>query len=112
MDNNNQTINNDIHRLLTITDDLLGKLPEEVITEFASTNDFELYKQVMNKIENDPTYQAMDNNNQTINNDIHRLLTITDDLLGKLPEEVITEFASTNDFELYKQVMNKYQIGK
>jgi len=62
--------------------------------------------------ENDPTYQPIDNNNQTIDNDIHRLLTITDDLLGKLPEEVITEFASTDDFELYKQVMNKYQIGK
>ncbi|OYT30191.1 hypothetical protein B6U98_00190 [Thermoplasmatales archaeon ex4572_165] len=69
-----------------------------------------LIEKPLNK--NDPTYQAMDNNNQTINNDIHRLLTITDDLLGKLPEEVITEFASTNDFELYKQVMNKYQIGK
>jgi len=62
--------------------------------------------------ENNPTSKPIDKNNQTIDNDILRLLTITDDLLGKLPEEVITEFASTDDFELYKQVMNKYQIGK
>jgi hypothetical protein len=41
-----------------------------------------------------------------------KLLAITDDLLGKLPEDVISDFASSEDFKLYKKVMDKYNIGK
>lgn len=44
--------------------------------------------------------------------DVLKLLVITDDLLGKLPEDVISEFASSEDFKLYKKVMDRYNIGK
>ena len=39
------------------------------------------------------------------------VLKILDDLLGKLPDEVIEEFARSKDFELYKKVMEMYGLG-
>ncbi len=45
-----------------------------------------------------------------LDDEIRRLLNITDDLLGKLPDEVINEFAQSEDFKLYEKVMSKYKI--
>ena len=45
-----------------------------------------------------------------LDEDVRKLLAITDELLGKLPEEVIEEFASSDDFALYQRVMNKFHI--
>jgi len=45
-----------------------------------------------------------------LEDDVKKVLLITDELLGKLPEEVINEFAQSDDFELYKKVMDKYKI--
>ena len=45
-----------------------------------------------------------------LEDDVKKVLLITDELLGKLPEEVINEFAQSDDFELYKKVMGKYKI--
>jgi len=45
-----------------------------------------------------------------IDEDVRKLLRITDELLGKLPEEVIEEFATSDDFVLYQKIMNKFQI--
>ena len=48
----------------------------------------------------------------TVDEDLIKLLKITDDLLGKLPEEVIKEFSQSEDFSLYEKVMKKYDIVK
>jgi len=40
-----------------------------------------------------------------------QILQILDELLGKLPDEVIEEFARSKDFELYKKVMQMYGLG-
>jgi len=45
-----------------------------------------------------------------VDEDIRKVLLMTDELLGKLPEPVIEEFASSKDFELYQKVMHKYHI--
>ncbi len=45
-----------------------------------------------------------------LDDEVRTLLTITDELLGKLPEEVIAEFASSDGFVLYEKIMNKYHI--
>jgi len=45
-----------------------------------------------------------------LDEDIKKLLIITDDLLGKLPEEVIDEFSKSEDFELYSKIFSKYKI--
>jgi len=47
---------------------------------------------------------------QTLDDDVRKLLAITDDLLTKLPEHVIEDFASSEDFALYQKVMSKYNI--
>jgi len=39
--------------------------------------------------------------------DIKKVLLITDHLLEKLPEDVINEFIKSKDFELYERVINK-----
>jgi len=48
--------------------------------------------------------------NPLLNEDIKKILAITDNLLEKLPEEVIDKFAQSEDFELYEKVMSKYKI--
>lgn len=45
-----------------------------------------------------------------LDEDIKKLLVITDNLLGELPEEVIDKFAQSKDFELYSKVLSKYKI--
>ncbi len=45
-----------------------------------------------------------------VDDDIKKVLLLTDDLLGKLPENVIEEFAQSKDFELYERVLSKYKI--
>ncbi len=45
-----------------------------------------------------------------LDEDIKKLLLVTDELLGQLPEQVIEKFAKSEDFELYEKVMSKYKI--
>ena len=47
-----------------------------------------------------------------IDEDLIKFLKITDDLLGKLPEDVIEEFSQSEDFSLYEKIMKKYEIVK
>jgi hypothetical protein len=62
-------------------------------------------------LQNDYPDQSIQQEQASIDQDVIKLLAITDELLGKLPEDVINEFASSEDFQLYKKVMKKYQIG-
>jgi len=45
-----------------------------------------------------------------LDDDIRKILLITDNLLEKLPENVIDEFVQSKDFELYERVISKYKI--
>jgi len=45
-----------------------------------------------------------------LDNDVKKLLVITNNLLGELPEEVIDKFVESEDFELYSKVLQKYKI--
>lgn len=51
-----------------------------------------------------------ENSHPLLDDDVRKLLAITDELLGKLPEHVIEEFASSDDFALYEKIMSKYHI--
>ncbi len=42
--------------------------------------------------------------------DLAKVLRLTDTLLGQLPDEVIERFAHSPDFELYEKVMAKYNL--
>ncbi len=43
-----------------------------------------------------------------LDEEVGKALKIIDNLLEKLPEEVITEFIKSKDFEIYERVLNKY----
>jgi hypothetical protein len=45
-----------------------------------------------------------------LDEDVRKVLALTDDLLGKLPDNIIEEFAASEEFKLYQKVMVKYQI--
>ena len=42
-----------------------------------------------------------------LTDDVKRVLRVTDDLLGQMPEDVVEKFVHSPDFELYKKVMKK-----
>jgi len=42
-----------------------------------------------------------------LDEDVKRVLRVTDDLLGQMPENVVDTFVHSPDFELYKKVMKK-----
>ena len=53
---------------------------------------------------------SKENGSPMLDEDIKRLLIITDNLLGSLPEEVIEQFAQSEDFALYEKILQKYRI--
>ena len=44
-----------------------------------------------------------------VDDDVIKVLLMTDDLLGNLPEEVIDKFVQSEDFKLYEKVLSKYK---
>lgn len=47
---------------------------------------------------------------RNVQGEIKNLLKVLDDLLGKLPEAIITEFAQSKEFDLYDKVMKHYKL--
>lgn len=69
-------------------------------------NDYEkTKKQKDHKNKNDG--EIIEEEKTFFDEDIKKVLLITDNLLEKLPEEVINEFIKSKDFELYERVINK-----
>jgi len=48
--------------------------------------------------------------NPLLDDDVRKVLIITDNLLEKLPEDVIDDFVKSKDFGLYEKVISKYKI--
>ncbi len=42
--------------------------------------------------------------------DLKKVLHMTDTLLGELPDDILTDFIESKDYKLYEKVMNKYKI--
>jgi hypothetical protein len=54
--------------------------------------------------------KEVEKENPLLDEDIKNVLEITDNLLEKLPDEVIDEFVKSKDYELYEKVIKKYKI--
>jgi len=68
-------------------------------------------KNKTSEIEFDTNKQNMHTKgNDILDDDVRKVLEIADNLLEKLPEEVIDKFASSKDFEIYEKVITKYKI--
>ncbi len=44
---------------------------------------------------------------KVLDEEVRRVLKVTDDLLGEIPEDKVTTFVNSPDFEVYKKVMKK-----
>ncbi len=44
-----------------------------------------------------------------VDDDVVKVLLMTDDLLGNLPEDIIEKFAKSEDFKLYEKIISKYK---
>jgi hypothetical protein len=62
------------------------------------------------KIEKD-TFFAKEKNLQSLefDEDVKKVLLMTDTLLEELPEDILTDFMHSEDFKLYAKVLNKYK---
>ncbi len=45
-----------------------------------------------------------------IDEDLKRLLRVLDQLLGQLPEDIISKFSSSEDFALYERILDRMKI--
>jgi hypothetical protein len=54
--------------------------------------------------------KEMEKEDSILDENIKKVLLMTDNLLGNLPEEVIDEFVKSKDFALYEKVISKYKI--
>lgn len=54
--------------------------------------------------------KEVEKENPILDEDVRRVLRLTDNLLEKLPDEVIDEFVKSDDFALYEKVISKYKI--
>lgn len=57
-----------------------------------------------------PQIEKQDSSEEILDEDIRKVLLITDYLLGELPEEVLNIFLESEEFALYEKVLNKYKI--
>lgn len=44
-----------------------------------------------------------------VDEDVKKLIPVLDELLGELPDEIIDDFANSENFELYKKVVGRYK---
>ncbi|MFH0860380.1 MAG: hypothetical protein V1921_04210 [Candidatus Altiarchaeota archaeon] len=47
---------------------------------------------------------------ETEDEDVRKVLRMLDNLLEKLPDDAVKEFANSEDFRLYEKVLRKYGI--
>lgn len=64
-------------------------------------------KEIIKKEKELPKSRIIKEKSSSMDEDIKKVLKITDNLLEKLPDEEIDKFAKSNDFKLYRKVMEK-----
>ena len=67
-------------------------------SEYDDTKTEDIYKSV--EITKEQTF---------VDDEVIKVLLMTDDLLGNLPEDVIDKFAQSEDFKLYEKVISKFK---
>ena len=63
-------------------------------------------------LENQHEIDNMKNNQYDINRDpdTKRILWVLDELLGSLPKDLVEKFAQSDDFQLYEEVLRRYNV--
>lgn len=85
-------------QFVSVVDNLLGSsLPEAAVNKFTTSPGFEIYKTVVSAPED-------------VDDDVRsEFFAVVDSLLGGMPEDVIGEFAESEDFEIYRIIGELYR---
>jgi len=81
-----------------------GKLKQHIDELHQQTENLERLHHHVNKKQS----EVISNTDQI--QDVKKVLKIADEVLGYLPEATIEKIAQTKEFQVYQEVMNKYQI--
>jgi hypothetical protein len=87
----------------------LEKIDSKKQKEEEKTKDI---KQIEEKNEDLPETELIEEtefDENYLDEDVKNLIPVIDDLLGQLPDEIIDDFANSNNFELYEKVVKKYK---
>ena len=86
--------------------------PEEVesaeldLTAMISHLEEQISSLIMEKIEVQTKMQEA----AMVDDDLKKLLKVLDQMLGRLPEDVIDQFSKSEDFKLYERVLDRFKI--
>lgn len=87
-------LNDDVKRVLKLTDEMLGKMPENNINDFVNSPDFETYKKVMKKV-----YEPMQKDNNLLER-IDKVITLLQK--GIINKEEARKLLGLSEFRINK----------
>jgi chromosome segregation ATPase len=96
-----------LKKALDIMDNLLDKLPEDVIDDFSRSEDFNAYERFYDIVKG---YKGEAGQREYIDKNVKNILTTINNLLKKLPEDVVDDFSRSKDFDIYTKVLDIYAI--
>jgi chromosome segregation ATPase len=96
-----------LKKVLGIMDSLLEKLPDDVIDEFSASGDFNRYDRFYSAIKG---YTGKPDQREYIDENVRGMLETINNLLKKLPDDVIDEFSRSKDFDAYDDILKRYGV--
>ncbi len=96
-----------LQEIMPVLDDLLGKLPDDKIEEFSTTDDYEIYNELFEKVSN---YNGAREQKEFINVNTKKVLEVIDNLLENLPDEEIERFSSSDNFKDYNRLLDMFGV--
>ncbi|OYT55177.1 MAG: hypothetical protein B6U72_00045 [Candidatus Altiarchaeales archaeon ex4484_2] len=96
-----------LKEILPVLDSLLGKLPDDKIEEFSTTDDYEVYNELFEKVSD---YKGTGEQKEFINVNTKNILGVIDNLLENLPDEEIERFSSSDSFKGYNRLLDLFGV--
>ncbi|MEA1925571.1 MAG: hypothetical protein U9M95_06855, partial [Candidatus Altiarchaeota archaeon] len=96
-----------LQEILPVLDDLLGKLPDDKIETFSTTDDYEIYNELFEKVNG---YEGVEEQKEFINVNAKKMLGVIDALLENLPDEEIERFSSSDNFKDYNRLLDMFNV--
>ncbi|OYT25976.1 MAG: hypothetical protein B6U97_04640 [Candidatus Altiarchaeales archaeon ex4484_96] len=93
--------------VLPVLDDLLGKLPDDKIAEFSTTDEYETYNELYEKIKE---YKGTTEQNEFIKANTKKVLNVIDNLLENLSDADIEVFSASESFKDYNRLLDLFGV--
>ncbi|MCK4491786.1 MAG: hypothetical protein KAU03_04125, partial [Candidatus Altiarchaeales archaeon] len=97
----------DLKEVLDIIDELLEKLPDDVIDKFLESENYGVYEKLYDAIEN---YKGEDEQKEYINEKSKGVLMALDDLLEEVPPDIIDTFSKSANYNKYNRILSIFGL--